>query len=164
MALPASPPISLSQVCAEFGAPANTPLTAFLRGGAWVPNTPVNAGVPASLPISLLQLLGASAYTSLSAIASPPSVEGSRNTSGVLSGSVNIVASGGTGSYTYSSSWLNGPSGTITLTGTNTASPGVTATSPVPNALRTGVVRTVVTSGAESVNVDWAVTLEWNNE
>ena len=61
MALPATPPLSLQQVCVEFGAPLNTPLSAFLRGGAWVPNSPANANVPTVLPISLLQLLGAAA-------------------------------------------------------------------------------------------------------
>lgn len=59
MTLPASPPISLSAICAEFGAPANTPLASFLRGGTYVPNTPANAAVPTALPISLLDLLGA---------------------------------------------------------------------------------------------------------
>lgn len=61
MALPASPPISLSQVCTEFGAPATTPLASFLRGGAYVPNAAPNLGVPTALPISLLDLLGAAA-------------------------------------------------------------------------------------------------------
>jgi len=61
MALPASPPISLGQVCTEFGAPAGTNLGAFLRGGDHVPNSPANQNVPTSLPISLGQLCGASA-------------------------------------------------------------------------------------------------------
>ena len=61
MALPASPPLSMSQVYAEFGG-AGQPLTAFVRGGAYVPDTPTNAGVPTAPPINLLQLLGASAY------------------------------------------------------------------------------------------------------
>lgn len=61
MTLPTTGNLSLSQVRAEFGAPASTPLSAFVRGGAWVPNTAANSGVPAALPISLRQLLGASA-------------------------------------------------------------------------------------------------------
>ena len=60
MALTATPPITLSAVCTEFGAPAGTPLAAFLRGGVYVPDTPTNAAVPAALPIALLDLLGAS--------------------------------------------------------------------------------------------------------
>lgn len=61
MTLPASGNLSMSAILAEFGAPPGTPLTAFLRGGAWVPNTPINVGVPTSLPISIRNLLGASA-------------------------------------------------------------------------------------------------------
>lgn len=60
MALPASPPISLSDICTEFAAPPTTPLGSFLRGGAYVADTPANAGVPAALPISIADLLGAS--------------------------------------------------------------------------------------------------------
>lgn len=61
MALPTSGNLSLSQVRTEFGAPVATPLSAFLRSGSWVPNSTANAGVPTALPISLRQLLGASA-------------------------------------------------------------------------------------------------------
>lgn len=66
MTLPASGNLSLSQVRAEFGAPGTTALGAFLRGGAWVPNTGANAGVPTALPISLRSLLGASAASAAS--------------------------------------------------------------------------------------------------
>ncbi|HWB38413.1 MAG TPA: hypothetical protein VHA75_20545, partial [Rugosimonospora sp.] len=61
MAVPANP--KLSDVYTEFGAPAGTRLTAFVRGGAWVPNTAANAGVPTAPPISLSQLAGATRYT-----------------------------------------------------------------------------------------------------
>lgn len=61
MPLPTTGNLSLSQVRTEFGALATTPLSAFVRGGAWVPDFPANAGVPVALPISLRQLLGASA-------------------------------------------------------------------------------------------------------
>lgn len=61
MALPASPPIDLLAILAEFGAPAGTSLTAMVRGGAYVPNTPANAGIPTAAPIDVLDFLGASA-------------------------------------------------------------------------------------------------------
>lgn len=60
MALPSSPPISLNQIKAEFGATGSRSLTQFYRGGAFVPNTPANSGVPTSGSISLLDFLGAS--------------------------------------------------------------------------------------------------------
>ena len=65
MALPTNPPISLSQIQAEFGAPSTTGITDFRRGGAYVPDTPANAGVPASGDIGLLHLLGATKTTPL---------------------------------------------------------------------------------------------------
>lgn len=60
MALPASPPINRLQINAEFSAPPGTLLTAMVRGGAFVPNTPANAAVPTAPPIDLLDFLGAS--------------------------------------------------------------------------------------------------------
>lgn len=68
MALPSSPPINYLQILAEFGAPAGTPITAMVRGGAYVPNTAQNAGVPTAPPIDVLDFLGASAVV-------PPTVE-----------------------------------------------------------------------------------------
>lgn len=59
MALPASPPITMQQIYTEFGAPLGTPLTAMVRGGAYVPNIPQNNNVPTSPPINLLNFLGA---------------------------------------------------------------------------------------------------------
>lgn len=61
MALPSSPPISLNDIKTEFGATGTRSLTEFYRGGAFVPNTSANSGVPTSGAISLLDFLGASA-------------------------------------------------------------------------------------------------------
>lgn len=61
-----SNPATMSSVYAEFGAPAGTPLSSFLRGGAYVPNSPQNAAVPTSLPIALSQLAGAVKYIPIS--------------------------------------------------------------------------------------------------
>lgn len=94
MTLPAAPPINLLQVCTEFGAPAGTPLSAFLRGGAWVPNTPTNAAVPVALPISLLDLLGASAAPAASVSISPQTVVGSRTGAGLCNATYELHNSG----------------------------------------------------------------------
>lgn len=53
-------PISLGDVIAEYEAPLGTPLGAFVRGGAFVPDSPGNSGVPTTKPISLGDLLGSS--------------------------------------------------------------------------------------------------------
>ena len=63
MTLQATPPITLGDVEAEYGAPSGTPLGAFVRGGAWVPDNAVNVGVPTSKPISLGDLLGSENFT-----------------------------------------------------------------------------------------------------
>ena len=62
MALPTSPPISLNQIKAEFGATGTRSLTDFYRGGSYVPNIPSTSGVPTSGTISLLDFLGAANY------------------------------------------------------------------------------------------------------
>lgn len=115
MALQSSPPISIFDIYFEFGAPAGTPITSFYRGGAYVPNTPQNAGVPASGPINLLNFLGATKYT--------PITVGITQTGGYVfqaepaptqrnvSGSLGAGASGGTGSYTYSWAPVSIPAG-----------------------------------------------------
>ena len=61
MTLQTDPPLSLTQIYTEFGAPFGTPLSEFLRGGVWVPDISINIGVPTVLPISILDLLGSSA-------------------------------------------------------------------------------------------------------
>lgn len=59
MALPGTGAISLSQVKSEFGGPNN--LSAYVRGGTYVPNTGGNVGVATSVPITLLSFHGAAA-------------------------------------------------------------------------------------------------------
>ena len=62
MTLQLTRPISLADVRAEYGAPLPTPLGAFVRGGAFVPDSPGNVGVPTAKPIALGDLLGSAAF------------------------------------------------------------------------------------------------------
>lgn len=62
MALQSNPPITMAQIRAEFGAPANTPLHDFYRGGPWVPNISQNSNVPPQAPIRMQDLLNATKY------------------------------------------------------------------------------------------------------
>jgi hypothetical protein len=66
MTLPASGQLLLSQIQAEFSAPSNTQFSAFVRGGAWVPDTPANAAI-ATVATSLRfsQFYGASSAPAL---------------------------------------------------------------------------------------------------
>lgn len=140
MTLPASRPITLGQVCTEFGAPATTHLGAFLRGGSYVPNTAGNAGVPTSLPITLGDLLGASAATGLSVSLNRTSLSGIRVGAGSVTTlqSVTATPSGGTPGYTYFWQYVSGSvitnptaqtSATTQFSCTLTASSGQTETS-----------------------------------
>lgn len=61
MAIPLTGPISLSMIQAEFGGPIPARLSDYYRGGLYVPDTPENASVPTSGPISMSNFYGASA-------------------------------------------------------------------------------------------------------
>ena len=58
MALPSSGTITMSAIKTEFTGPNN--LTAYYKGGTYVPNTPANAAVPTSGTIKLTDFYGAS--------------------------------------------------------------------------------------------------------
>jgi hypothetical protein len=69
MAISETPPISMSDIVAEFGGPGD--LLSYVRGGAYVPDISANSSIPTSAPISILDFLGATAgEVSLSGAAS----------------------------------------------------------------------------------------------
>lgn len=59
MALPASGPLSISQIATEFGDTAPNSMSEFYRGGSLVPDAPDNASVPTSGQISIGNFYGA---------------------------------------------------------------------------------------------------------
>ena len=61
MAITASGSISLTDLMTEFGVSAPASLTDFYRGGANVPDTSANSGIPVSDSISLTDFYSASA-------------------------------------------------------------------------------------------------------
>lgn len=61
MALPGSGTITIDDLRTEFGATGTRGLSDFYRGGAFVPDTPTNAGVPTSGIIALSDFYNASA-------------------------------------------------------------------------------------------------------
>lgn len=158
MALPTSGNLSLSQVRAEFGAPAAIGLAAFLRGGPWVPDTTANAGVPSVLPIGLRQLLGASAVVNHSVFA--PDIDAGSISPDDPSGSSTATVSNGIGPFTHSWAWVSGGGG-ITLSGQTTQT--VTASHTGITGVFTGVLRDSVTdtgNGGLIATWDISVTLE----
>lgn len=122
MTLPASYPITLAQVCAEFGAPSNTPLGSFLRGGAYVPNAAPNLGVPTAKPINLGDLLGASAAVYGATLAPTYLSKVRVGTGTATTAACTVTVTGSAGSLTYA--WtrtsgstaitINSPSGAST--------------------------------------------------
>lgn len=103
-------PVKLSNVRSVFGAPTGTHLSAFIRGGAYVPNISANSGVPTATPIKLSQLGGATNYTPVSASMSPTSLTGSGSGSsgGSSAGPATCTASGGSGTITYTWAYVSG--------------------------------------------------------
>lgn len=162
MTLPANPPISMAQVRAEFGAPANTPLHAFVRGGAYVPNIAANSGVPTAAPITLHQLCGASAYQ-------PPVITGPTEVDwfGYASRPVTYfhttskqTVSGGNPSKTYSWVRISGSANiyngsTNTLAGAFYASGGYDpGTGEIPPTSSSATWRLTVRDGTSTVTKD----------
>lgn len=144
MALPSSGNLSLSQVYAEFSAPANTPLSAFLRGGVYVPDTPTNINVPTGLPISLRQLLGASAVEPLSVTIAGNTNQNcnyaSPNTSCISSSVQDANPVGGVPPYTYQWTVVSGNG--VSFTAPTSEATQVTRSASVSQAI---VVRCTVT-------------------
>jgi len=159
MAVPSNP--KLSDVCAEFGAPATTPLSAFVRGGAWVPNTAANAGVPASLPINLAQLAGAVAYTPIS-LGGPTTAYGETfgtPTSQVTySNIITITVSGGNPGPSVSWTRISGDA-TMSLVLAGSSLGQQWSASVNTNNSKTAVYRITVSDGVSSATRDVTVTL-----
>jgi hypothetical protein len=144
MATVPGPPTALSDVRSVFGAPAGTPLHAFVRNGAYVPDIPQNANVPTAPPIRLASLAGATNYV-------PPSVsvadvfgDTQGGTSNAYIGTANIVASNGQPPYSYQTVYVSGTS--YNLSNTNTAHPSFNQPGRPPGpGQNSGVYKAIVT-------------------
>lgn len=161
MATVAGPPVSLKNVRAVFGAPAGTRLSAFVRGGAWVPNNSSNGGVPLAPPIRLSDLAGATDAPPLSVTASPnPAIKsetGSAPTAIVTSPTVTASVSGGSGTYTYD--WTASSSLTVSASGNKAFFSAELAAGDVLNASATCTVH----DGPYSASVNVPITLSYFN-
>lgn len=162
MTLPASPPITLGQVQTEFGAPTGTALGAFLRGGAYVPNTPTNSGVPTALPISLGQLCGASATTPLS-VSAPSDVNKFVTTpGGATTAAITATATGGSGTKSYSWTRKSGNTG-ITAASSTSATTEFSATVNNLTPSRDAVfICTVTDASGSAISNDVSVHIEYS--
>lgn len=129
MTLPSSPPISLTQIQDEFGAPRGTGITSLYRGGAYVPNTSQNANVPTSGNIGLLSFLGAAAYVPM--VVSANNVSGdSWPGSNVIFGSSTSSVTGGLAPFTIA--WTFQSGSTFTINSPSSAGTSFTRTGNPP--------------------------------
>lgn len=163
MTLQSTPPITMQQIYAEFGAPLGTPMTALVRGGAYVPNTAQNAAVPTTPPLGKLQFLGAG-KAAQSSISPPGSTQGtSRGNPLNQIFTSNVV--GGVGPFARSWSFIAGGA-QMTIVSPTGASTNVTSTTTVGTGdiVRTATLQCVVTDqgngnqqSTSTANINW----EW---
>lgn len=142
-------PVSLTKIKAEFGGPNN--LSAYIRGGSYVPNTTANANVSTTVAgLAISQFLGATNYVPVTASVSQTSIAKSgtgTSTQTVTTAVVIASGTGGTGSYTFA--WQHVSGGTFTLNNPNGAGTNFSATLAV-NTTQTGVYRCLVSDGTSS--------------
>lgn len=164
MAVPSNP--KLSDVYAEFGAPAGTGLSQFLRGGPYVPNVAANAGVPTSLPIRLSQLAGAVKYVPISLGGSTfasGSTCGLPTTQTTFSSVASITVSGGNPSPSISWAYISGDN-TMSLTNPGSALNAQWSSAVNRGASKSATYRITVSDGISSATRDVAVTLSHDFE
>lgn len=170
MALPSSPPITSEMIRQQYGGPLPFSLRDYFRGGARVPNTAANSGVPTSGIISFANFLGQGGGGGGGSLAASNSgAVGSqfRNepapSSLSVSASGTVFASGGSGSYTCTWAHISG-STAIGTPGANNFSPSFTA-SVAKNTALTAVKRCTVSDGVNTpVSTDMNVRLEYNTD
>lgn len=162
MVMPASVPVTMAQLRTEFGGTAGvTKLSAYVRGGSYVPNTPRNAGVPTSVPVRLNQFVGAS---KLQCTISPGSLYASRATPGTATtAACTRTVSGATGGTTTLWSRVSGDTG-INITSSTGSSTTFSGTVNVANPTRTATFKCRVTDTVTNVdsNTNVTVTLEYD--
>ncbi len=162
MACPASPPITMAQVLAEHGGTTSTKLSAYIRGGSFVPNIGANSGVPTSVPIKLSQLCGSQHSAGLSASASPSSLYKAKTTPGsAVSGASTVTVSGSTGTVTWLWTRVSGDA-VIGCSNTTSNAPTWSATVNAINPSRVAVWKCKVTDSSGFVYTNnVTITLEY---
>lgn len=121
MPLPSSGTLKASDIAAEFGVSVPYDLSDFYRGGAHVPNTAANVGIPTSGSMSMSDFYGAAATHTVSV--SDVNVVGAN---GDLVSSSTATVTKGKGPFTYAWSWAADGAG-ITIDNPTSATTGLTS-------------------------------------
>jgi hypothetical protein len=161
MTVPATP--KLSQVIAEFLAPATTKLSQFLRGGAYVPNTTPNNAVPTALPIRLLQMAGTVRHIPHTAVNVPDSSDKTGDKPGTIFDTVTCNPTNGTGPFTYSWSFVStfGGSPSIDNPAAKTVNISRTVGGPAPTFSMGGTLFCVSTDTSNGYQVTSQTDVDW---
>ena len=166
MTLPSSPPITSEMIRLQYGGSLPFRIQDYYRGGARVPNTAGNSGVPTSGTISFANFLGQGASGGGGALTA--SASSANKTDFIaepapafktVSSSGNVSASGGSGSYTCTWSHLSG-STSIPTPGANVFSPSYSA-SIAKNSTLSAVKRCTVSDGTSTATADMSVSLTY---
>lgn len=165
MALPTTGPMTADMIMQQYGGTAPFRISDYYRGGARVPNIAANSGIPTSGTITFANFRGqgGSGGGGLSATSSPASGTQFRNEPAPATVTVsslgNVVASGGTGSYTCTWAHLSG-SATIPTPAANVFNPSFSL-SVAKNSTVSAVKRCTVSDGVNSVFTDMTVNLSY---
>lgn len=159
-------PVSLSKIVAEFGGPNN--LSAYVRGGAYVPNTTANANVSTTVAgLAISQFLGATNYIPISVTVTPSSV--SKTNTGTLpqgpagpTASVTATVTGGSGTITRSWTRVSGDANT-TISSTTASSVTFSRTNCLGGVFYTSVWKCTASDGTSSGSDNVSVSLDYEN-
>lgn len=157
-------PVSLSKIKAEFGGPNN--LSAYVRGGAYVFSWSGTANIATSASsLKLSQFSGAVKYNPIVVTVSPSPSDTTRSggplLGAVTSGMVTASATGGTGSYTYSWTYVSG-STNMTCNSPSAAATSFSTKTNISGAITT-VWKVTVSDGTTSNTYNESVTLDYES-
>jgi len=161
--------VQIRNFFAGTGGPNN--LSAYVRGGSYVPNIAANAAISTTASgLRITQFSGADNVTppTISASPNPKGASASgRNGFGTITTSTVLTCGGGNGSYSVSSALISSAGGTSpTHSATTTQGNAGITINGVPAedfGTATMVVRYTVTSNGQSASVDVTFNFTWNN-
>lgn len=161
MTLPATGPISLSQIQAEFGGASPISMSEYYRGGPNVPAVSTTTNIPASGAISFDQFHGEADTTPTLSVSINPTSAYGFGTGTPSTNNVTASVSGGTAPYTYAWSYVSGD----TFTTSNPTSATTHWSKSVGiNDIFTGVYKCTVTDSLGVTGFDTVgVEVDWDN-
>lgn len=155
-----SNPATFASIKAEFGGSNN--FKDYYRGGPYVAASAAAGISTTAAGLRMSQFNGVTAYTPVSATASPTRVDYTNYNKGTwVMGTSTVTASGGNGSYTYSLAFLsgstddgNGTSITATISGNVVTFREVNISARTSSTLLRSTWRVTVSDGTSSTYVD----------